>query len=56
MNTNHEGEQSVILETAPTQFIEAGGVKFAYRGFGKSTGQTPDNVAQMSTSSFLTGR
>ena len=80
----------MLLETAPTEFIEASGVKFAYRrlgsrdgtplicllhftgtmdswdpavvnglaedrpvivfdntGVGKSTGQTPDNVAQM---------
>jgi pimeloyl-ACP methyl ester carboxylesterase len=27
-----------MLETAPTQFIEAGGITFAYRSFGAQTG------------------
>jgi pimeloyl-ACP methyl ester carboxylesterase len=29
---------SETLETAPTKFIRAGGIEFAYRSFGKSTG------------------
>jgi pimeloyl-ACP methyl ester carboxylesterase len=30
--------KSALLETAPTQFVEAGGVRFAYRRFGRRTG------------------
>jgi pimeloyl-ACP methyl ester carboxylesterase len=29
---------SETLETAPTRFVETGGIRFAYRRFGRSTG------------------
>ena len=30
-------------QTAPTQFLEANGVRFAYRRFGKAAGIYPDS-------------
>jgi hypothetical protein len=58
MNGNgaKDDENSETLETAPTKFIEAGGIKFLAKdrlvvvfdntGVGRSSGNTPDNVAQ----------
>src|SRR5277367_2880207 len=40
MNATNEiaDRKSESLETAPTQFVEAGGIRFAYRRFGGRTG------------------
>ena len=35
-------------QTAPTQFVEANGIRFAYRRFGKPDGNIPNCSSAMS--------
>ena len=39
--------------TAPTQFIEAGGIQFAYRRFGAGPGVPAFGSSMVGTSTFL---